>query len=784
MDFELNHIDKLVEQTGDKPDSLIPILLSIQKQYNFLPEEALKRICELTSITHAEITGVATFYSQFRLQPAGEHFLNICTGTACHVKGADRILQTLSSQLDLKPGEDTDQERKFTVRKVACLGCCTLAPVVQIDETTYGHVAANVIPGMLEDYLENKHNGVASDRAINPIERTKAAGEIRVGLGSCCVAGGSHQVKISIEQTLEEINLSVPLKDVGCVGMCHRTPLIEIIKPGEEPAFYGNVTSEAVPQIIRNHFKPPGLWQRTHNSIVNMFENLILTDETELQLERYNLNVREGAVADFLNCQVHIATEHSGAMSPLDLKEYNSLHGFVALRKILTKNDSEWTIETIKQSGLRGRGGGGFPTGKKFEIVASTNSKTKYVICNGDEGDPGAFMDRMLLESYPYRIIEGLIIAAMAVGAEEGFFYIRAEYPLAVERITLAIEECYRHGILGDSVLGSNKKFNLSIREGAGAFVCGEETALIKSIEGVRGMPEIRPPYPAVSGLWDKPTLVNNVETLAMIPWIIRNGADKFSSYGTKSSKGTKVFALAGKIAGGGLIEVPMGITINEIVYQIGGGIANGKKFKAVQVGGPSGGCIPAELGNTPIDYEALGEVGAMMGSGGLLVMDEDDCMVDIARYFLSFTQNQSCGKCTFCRVGTRRMLDIMDRICLGKGTQHDLDNLKSLSSQVKMGSICGLGTTAPNPVMTTLKYFESEYQEHLAGRCPTKKCKDLITYHILDNCVGCTICSQHCPVDAIPHVPYSIHVIDQDLCIKCDTCIQVCPEDSVEILS
>jgi len=784
LEFELKHIDELIEHAGGSAEAVIPILLSIQKQYNFLPELALRRVCELTSITHADITGLATFYSHFRLAPAGKHFLNICTGTACHVKGSDRLLQTLTSHLTLNPDEDTDKDRNFTVRKVACLGCCTLAPVVQIDDTTYGHVSPDIVPGMLEDYLINRHNGAQAKKVFNPGKKNQVAGEIRVGLGSCCVAGGSHQVKTSIEQTLEDINLSVLIKQVGCVGMCHQTPLIEIIKPDEEPAFYGNVSSEAVPGIIRSHFKPFGLWQRTRNSIISTFENLIVSESTEFHFERYNINVRDGEVADFLDRQVHIATEHSGVISPLDLDEYESLQGFTALREVLKSNDTEWIIEMITQSGLRGRGGGGFPTGKKLGIVASSKSNTKYVICNGDEGDPGAFMDRMLLESYPYRIIEGLMIAALAVGAEEGYFYIRAEYPLAVERIKLAIKECYNRGILGDSVLNTDRKFSITIREGAGAFVCGEETALIKSIEGQRGMPEIRPPYPAVSGLWNKPTLVNNVETLAMIPWIIRNGAERFSKYGTASSKGTKVFALAGKIARGGLIEVPMGITINEIVYQIGGGIVNGKQFKAVQVGGPSGGCIPAELGNTPIDYEALVEVGAMMGSGGLLVMDEDDCMVDLAKYFLSFTQNQSCGKCTFCRVGTRRMLDIMERICAGKGSHNDLDDLKSLSAQVKIGSICGLGKTAPNPVLTTIKYFEYEYEEHLAGRCPAKKCKELITYNIKDNCIGCTICSQHCPVDAIPHIPYSVHFINQDMCIKCDTCIQVCPEDSVEILS
>jgi len=406
----------------------------------------------------------------------------------------------------------------------------------------------------------------------------------------------------------------------------------------------------------------------------------------------------------------------------------------------------------------------------------------KYVVCNGDEGDPGAFMDRMLLESYPYRIIEGIIIAAYAVGASEGTFYIRAEYPLAVRRIREALQRCEQEGLLGEDILGSGFSLHLRIMEGAGAFVCGEETALLASIEGRRGMPRFRPPYPAEQGLHGKPTLVNNVETYALIPWILRTGPEAFAEMGTETSKGTKVFALAGKIRRGGLIEVPMGITLRQIVEEIGGGIAGGKRFKAVQVGGPSGGCVPAALADTPVDFEALTGVGAMMGSGGLVVLDESDCMVDIARYFLSFTQDQSCGKCTLCRVGTHHMLEILNRLCSGEGVKGDIERLDELARAVRKGSLCGLGGTAPNPVLSTIRYFRDEYEAHLEKRCPAGVCKALITLSVTDDCIGCTLCAQGCPADAIEFRPHEKHEIDAEKCIRCGACRACCPVDAIKV--
>jgi NADH:ubiquinone oxidoreductase subunit F (NADH-binding)/NAD-dependent dihydropyrimidine dehydrogenase PreA subunit len=415
-------------------------------------------------------------------------------------------------------------------------------------------------------------------------------------------------------------------------------------------------------------------------------------------------------------------------------------------------------------------------------MVKDQNSDEKYIICNGDEGDPGAFMDRMLLESYPFRIIEGMLIAGYATGAGNGIFYIRAEYPLAVKRINEALQICRNEGLIGSKVMSSSFSFDIRIFEGAGAFVCGEETALIASVEGERGIPRMRPPYPAVQGLWGKPTLVNNTETFSLVSWIFRHGAEAFANTGTAGSKGTKVFALAGKVNRGGLIEVPMGITLRQIVEEIGGGIANDRKFKAVQIGGPSGGCIPASMYDLPVDFEELAKVGAMMGSGGLIVLDDTDCMVDIAHYFLSFTQDQSCGRCTFCRIGTTRMLELLGKIRSGKGKTEDITNLENLAKSTQQGSLCGLGKTAPNPVLSTLKYFREEYEAHINGHCPSGKCLPLITYTITDNCIGCTKCAQRCPSDAIGFKPYEIHTIDMEKCIKCDICRQVCPVDAVNV--
>nr|WP_319510220.1 NAD(P)H-dependent oxidoreductase subunit E [uncultured Draconibacterium sp.] len=779
MTEENKYIDQLIQEKGVTKKSLIPILQAIQKEYNYLPEEILRLVADKTEISLAEIIGVASFYSQFRLHPVGEHMIKVCVGTACHVKGAGQVYDAFRRELKLEEGQETEESGKYTLEQVACLGCCTLAPVVQIDDTTYGHVASDQVGQVIADFESIK--GTKNSKKARKADGSEIQGEIRIGLGSCCVASGSKEIQEEVEHVVNESGLRVSLKHVGCVGMCHQVPLVEVVPNEGEATLYAKVKPEDVKNIVESHFQAPGLLARLKNKLLHTVED-IQTDRNWDGIERYEISMREKPVASFLGKQVPIATEYRGIINPLDINEYLSRGGFSALEKVLTKLTPDEVVKEVKESGVRGRGGAGFPTGVKWEFVKKEVNDTKYIICNGDEGDPGAFMDRMLLESYPYRVIEGMIIAAYATGIHQGYFYIRAEYPLAVKRISEALKICKAKNYLGENILGSGFDLNLQIYEGAGAFVCGEESALIASIEGNRGFPRMRPPFPAESGLWGKPTLVNNTETLAQISYILREGSEGFSKIGSGKSTGTKVFALAGKVARGGLIEVPMGITIKQVIEEIGGGIANGRQFKAVQIGGPSGGCIPAEHSDTPIDFESLGEMGAMMGSGGLVVLDDTDCMVDIARYFLSFTQEESCGKCTFCRVGTKRMLDILDGIVSGKGKKGDIEELEHLAEWTKKGSLCGLGKTAPNPVLSTLKHFRDEYEAHINGTCPTGKCTELITYSVNDECIGCTKCVQKCPVDAIPFTPHEKHSIDTELCIKCDACRAACPVDAIDV--
>jgi NADH-quinone oxidoreductase subunit F len=779
--IDLSHVDKVVEEIGRGRDAVIPILQAIQSHYRYLPQEALERVCQISEITPATITGVSTFYMQFRHEPVGKHVVHVCHGTACHVKGSGLVHEAIHNHLEIREGQKTDEGGNFTVQKVACLGCCTLAPVLEIDGSTYGHLTPRKVPAVIEDFLRPRKTGGWNGVPNGDGGTREGYAEIRIGLGSCCVAGGSARVQEVLERTVARTGARAVVKRVGCVGMCHRTPLVQVVTADAPAAFYAGVEPEAARDIVLRHFRPKGIVRKVLYSTARAVRSF-LADPEDDRIERHSMDVRDPHVSAFIDKQVHIATEHCGELDPLDLQEYIERDGFKALRRVVKEMDPEATIDAIKASGLRGRGGAGFPTGVKWEKVRGTGDVEKFVICNGDEGDPGAFMDRMLMESYPYRVIEGLAIAAWAVGAKEGYLYIRAEYPLAVRRIREAIRRLGERGILGDSVMGSGRPLHLKIFEGAGAFVCGEETALIASIEGDRGMPRLRPPYPAEEGLRDRPTLINNVETYALVPWIIRNGAARFAALGTRTSKGTKVFALSGRVARGGLIEVPMGITLREIVEGIGGGVAAGGRFKAVQVGGPSGGCVPEALADTPVDYEALAGVGAIMGSGGLVVLDDTTCMVDIARYFLEFTQDQSCGKCTYCRVGTRRMLEILTRICEGHGRKGDIELLEDLSRMVKDGSLCGLGKTAPNPVLTTIRYFREEYEAHLAKRCSARKCKALISYSITDACTGCTLCAQHCPADAIPLRPYTRHEIDPIKCTRCNTCAEVCPAGAVHV--
>jgi NADH-quinone oxidoreductase subunit F len=779
---DLSYVEGAVQRIGRTPDAAIPLLQAVQRHYGYLPEEVLEHICRLTEITPAAISGVSSFYDMFRQEPVGKHLIRVCRGTACHVTGAERVEDALRRRLRIPAGDDTDSDRQFTVEPVACLGCCTLAPVVRIEDMTFGHVTVEKVPGVISDFLTQEQNQEQPQHSTETlVRRPNGAVEIHVGLGSCCMAKGSDRLYRALQESVQRSGANVAVKRVGCVGMCHRTPMVEVATGGQRGTFYAGLNPDLAGSLVQQHFRTGGWAQRASRLWGRALDTLLLGGN-EPKVTRFSMSLRDPGVKAFLEKQVHIATEHFGKLDPLDLDEYLAHDGFVALRRCLTDLTPEQLVETIEQSGLRGRGGAGFPTGPKWRVVRRQESPVKYSICNGDEGDPGAFMDRMILESFPFRVIEGLAIAAVGVGAHDGIFYIREEYPLAVRRVQAALEACEQRGWLGERLLGFEYPLRLSIKQGAGAFVCGEETALIASLEGRRGMPRLRPPFPAESGLWGKPTLINNVETLALVPWIVRHGAEAFGRLGTKTSRGTKVFALAGKIRRGGLIEVPMGTTVREIVEEIGGGVAPGRRFKAVQIGGPSGGCVPARLSDTPVDYESLRGIGAIMGSGGLVVLDDSDCMVDIARYFLQFTQDQSCGKCTFCRIGTKRMLDLLNRLCTGQGRRQHLQELEHLAHQVTQGSLCGLGKTAPNPVLTTLRYFRDEYEAHLQGRCPAAKCHALIHYRVTEACTGCTLCAQKCPVDAIPMTPYQRHEIDQELCTKCDSCRQVCPANAIEL--
>lgn len=578
--------------------------------------------------------------------------------------------------------------------------------------------------------------------------------------GTGCHAYGCEKIAQNFKDEIKKQNLEkkIDIRVTGCHGFCERGPIV-VMQP--DGIFYQRVKNEDIKEIISK--------TALNKEVI---PRLLYKDpQTDEIIEK------EKEVA-FYKKQKRIIFGRNGFIDPTNIEDYIALDGYKAISQALFEMEPKEIISEVKKSGLRGRGGGGFLTGKKWEICSQQDSPEKYVICNADEGDPGAYMDRSLLEGNPHSIIEGMIMGAYAIGAHEGYIYVRLEYPLAVKNITLALEKAREYGFLGKSILSSDFDFDIHVFKGAGAFVSGEETSLMASIEGRRAFPSQRPPYPAEKGLWGKPTNINNVETWANIPLIIEKGADWYNHIGTETSKGTKIFSLVGKINNTGLVEVPMGMTLREIIYDIGGGIKDGKKFKAVQTGGPSGGCIPADMLDQPIDFDTLTRAGSIMGSGGMIVMDEDTCMVDVARYFLKFTQEESCGKCVPCRIGTRKMVDILTRITEGRGEKEDIKRLKELAETVKNGSLCGLGQTAPNPVLTTLRYFMDEYKAHIEQKsCPALSCKNLIVYYIdPDKCVGCLLCKKNCPVDAISGERKEVHVIDQDLCIKCGACLDVCP--------
>lgn len=616
----------------------------------------------------------------------------------------------------------------------------------------------NEIKAEMENLVLARRESGSHDPEV--VEKSGYKYQVLVCGGTGCTSSGCKNVVNALRKSVEEYGLQkdVNIVTTGCFGLCALGPIM-IVYP--EGSFYSQVQAENIPRIVKEHLVGGNVVKEL------LYQQTIHEDGSVISLNE----------TDFYRKQLRVALKNCGVIDPENINEYIATGGYQALAKVLTEYTPDDVIDVLNKSGLRGRGGGGFPTGRKWAFAKASVSDQKYVCCNADEGDPGAFMDRSILEGDPHCVLEAMAIAGYTIGANKGYIYIRAEYPIAVDRLKIAISQAREMGTLGDNIFGTGFSFDIELRLGAGAFVCGEETALLTSIEGHRGEPRPRPPFPAIKGLFGKPTILNNVETYANIPKIIMRGADWFASMGTETSKGTKVFALGGKITNVGLVEIPMGTTLREIIEEIGGGVPNGKKFKAAQTGGPSGGCIPAEHIDVPIDYENLKALGSMMGSGGLIVMDEDNCMVDIAKFFLDFTVEESCGKCTPCRIGTKRLYEILCKITEGKGTPEDLDRIKELSQHMQSGSLCALGQTASNPVVSTMRYFGDEYEAHVKERrCPAGVCKKLLAYEIVeDKCKGCTKCARNCPVGAISGAVKQAHVIDQNKCIKCGVCVSNC---------
>lgn len=704
---------------------------------------------------------------------AGEHRIVVQIGSATceHAAGSDAVLDEFRKHIAAAGRSD------IVLHQTGCTGRCSREPIVGVlvpgqMPVKYEHVDRDLVHEIFTRHLL-KGEPLLDKVLDGPISQVFPH-EFLVCSSARCGWRGQQVCQAILPEKLQASGIpadQVKVVPASCFGACGvetvGTCSHILVRP--ENTLYRVKNEDDIEELVRAHVKEGKVVERLHVS------------EEPVSQQFFDLY---GDVA-FFNRQSRVALRNNGVIDPEGFEEYVHYRGFQALSKVLARRDPQWVIDEVTASKLRGRGGGGYPTGQKWAMAAASPEKTRYIICNADEGDPGAFMDRSMLESDPLGVVEGMIIGAFAIGAGRGFFYVRAEYPMAIRRIQKAIDQCRAHGLLGSNILGSGFSFDLEIRLGAGAFVCGEETALIHSIEGERGQPRIRPPYPTERGLWGMPTVINNVETLANVPVVINFGAQWYRRIGTEKSGGTKVFALAGKVQHTGLVEVPLGTTLREVIYDIGGGVPGGRKLKAIQTGGPAGGCIPASMVDLRVDFDSLTKAGSIMGSGGMIVLDEDDCMVDIAKFFITFSQDESCGKCTPCREGTTRMLEILERITGGGGTMEDIEKLERLAWLVKRASLCGLGRAAPNPVLSTLTHYRDEYVAHVTQRkCPARKCAALIHYEISEEkCVGCTVCARNCPVTCISGERRKAHVIDQDRCIKCGKCFQVCRFEAVERL-
>jgi NADH:ubiquinone oxidoreductase subunit F (NADH-binding)/NADH:ubiquinone oxidoreductase subunit E len=780
MEKQLAVADSVIRQYKNDPANLIMILQDIQTKLNYLPQEAIEHVSKSLSLPTSQVHAVATFYKSFSLKPRGRHKIDICEGTACHIRGASILMSQISEQLDLKGGETT-ADGQYTLNSVHCVGACAMGPVVVIDGEYHGEMtAAKLTKELKQCGTDCKDESTAGKEkfkssltgAIKTPEQFKQMQQslikklapnerrILVCCGTGCLAKGGMKVAEALSRELEfpktDTRVTLGLKRVGCHGLCEKGPLL-IMHP--EGIFYAGVTPEDVPEIVKETVMEGKTIDRL----------LYRSEKDQDSIEQYS-------EIPFYKGQFKIALRHVGLINPLDIGDYIAHGGYNAFVKTLTSMEPEQIISAVEHSGLRGRGGGGFPAGRKWRTAVSIESSERYVICNGDEGDPGAFMDCSIMEGDPHAVIEGMLICAHAVRSAKGFIYVREEYPRALTHLQLALDQAYAAGLLGNNILGTDFSFAIKIVRGAGAFVCGESTALMQSVQGNVGEPRAKYIRSAERGLYERPTVLNNVETFVNLPVIIENGPEWFSAYGTKESSGTKVFSVVGKVKNTGLVEVPMGTTLRQIIFDICGGIKDNKAFKAVQTGGPSGGCLPGSKLDLPVDFDTLTREGSMMGSGGMIVMDQNTCMVDVARYFTDFLTQESCGKCSACRLGLEQLHSILEQICRGEGQEEDLTRIEKLLHVLENASLCGLGKSAPNPVRSTLKHFREEYMAHIAEkRCPAGVCRALISYEITDLCTGCRRCARQCPQNAISGNKKEKHFIDQELCNRCGLCINLC---------